>query len=181
MPIGGKMHVIEGSKDELSDVDSATFPEVTMTPESDMLSLPSSLAVGEIHRQLLHSIAIVKAELRRAQINDLLHRLCLALGEKAMSFRADVCNAKSQWTSLRAWATVHKWDSEARKHRNIYNHARAALICLDCCPDFLSTLHDITGHRQFLPNIYLICLCLPHATAKIKMTPFWQSSFDFKT
>ena len=143
-PIGGKMRAMEGSEDELSDVDSATFPEATMTPESDMLSLPSSLAVGEIRRQSLHSIAIVEAELRRAQINDSLHRLRLALGEKAMSFRADVRNAKSQRTSLRAWATVHKRDSEARKHRNIYNHARAALIRLDCCPDFLSTLHDIT-------------------------------------
>ena len=47
-PIGGKMRVMEGSEDELSDVDSATFPEETMTPESDMLFLPSSLAVGEI-------------------------------------------------------------------------------------------------------------------------------------
>lgn len=144
IPIGGKMRAIEGSEDELSDVDSATFSEVTMTPESDMLSLPSSLAVGEIHRQSLHSIAIVEAELQHAQINDSLHRLRLALGEKAMSFQADVCNVKSQRTSLRAWATVHKRDSEARKHRNIYNHARAALIRLDCCPDFLSTLHNIT-------------------------------------
>ena len=143
-PIGGKMRVMEGSEDELSDVDSATFPDETMTPESDMLSLPSSLAVGEIRRQSLHSIAIVEAELRRAQINDSLHGLRLALGEKAMSFRADVRNANSQRTSQRAWATVHKRDSDARKHRNIYNHARAALIRLDCFPDFLSTLHDIT-------------------------------------
>ena len=47
-PIGGKMRVMEGSDNELSDVDSATFPDETMTPESDMLSLPSSLAVDEI-------------------------------------------------------------------------------------------------------------------------------------
>lgn len=143
-PIGGKMRVMEGSEDELSDVDSATFPEETMTPEPDMLSLRLSLAVGEIRRQLLHSIAIVEAELWHAQINDLLHGLHLALSEKAMSFWADVQNANSQQTSQRAWATVHKRDSDARKHHNIYNHARAALIRLDCFPDFLSTLHDIT-------------------------------------
>jgi hypothetical protein len=70
----------------------------------------------------------------------------LALGEKAMSFRADVRNAKSQRTSQRAWANIHKHDSDARKHRNIYNHARAALIRLDHLPEFLATLHDITEH-----------------------------------
>ncbi|HXQ36187.1 MAG TPA: hypothetical protein VN843_19385, partial [Anaerolineales bacterium] len=144
MAIGGKMRVMEGSDDELSNVDSATFPDETMTPESDMLSLPSSLAVGEIRRQSLHSIAIVEAELQRAQINDSLHGLCLALGEKAMSFRVDVRNANSQRTSQCAWATVCKRDSDARKHRNIYNHARAALICLDCFLDFLWTLNNIT-------------------------------------
>ena len=59
-----KIHAMKGNDNELSEVDPATFPEVTITPKSDMLSLPSSLAVGEIHQQWLHSIAIVKAELQ---------------------------------------------------------------------------------------------------------------------
>lgn len=140
----GKMRCTEDSEGEFSDVDSSSFPDMTITPELDMLSLPSSLATGEIHRKSLDSVALVEAELRRAQINDSLHGLRLALGEKAMSFRADVRNANSQRTSQRAWATVHKHDAHARKHRNTYNHARAALIRLDHFPEFLSTLSDIT-------------------------------------
>ena len=61
-----------------------------------------------------------------------------------MSFQADVHNANSQPTLLRAWATVYEHDLDARKHCNIYNHARAALIRLGCFLDFLLTLHDIT-------------------------------------
>jgi hypothetical protein len=140
----GKMRGMEDSEDEVSDVDPSSLPDMTITPELDMLCLPSSLAAGEIHRKSLESVAIVEAELRRAQINDSLHRLRLALGEKAMSFRADVCNSHSQRTSQRAWATVHKHDSDARKHRNTYNHARAALIRLDRFPEFLATLSNIT-------------------------------------
>jgi len=142
--VAGNIRVIDHSEDELSDVDSSTFSEMTITPEADMLSLPSSLGPGEIHRQSLDSIAIVEAELRRAQINDSLNGLRLALGEKAMSFRADVRNANSQRTSLRAWSNVHKHDSDARKHRHMYNLSRAALIRLNRFPDFLATLHDIS-------------------------------------
>jgi hypothetical protein len=142
----GKIRTMDDSEDEWSDSDvgSSTFPEMLITPELDMLSLPSSLAPGEIHRKSLDSISTVEAELRRAQINDSLHGLRLALGEKAMSFRADVRNASSQRTSQRAWANVHKHDTDARKHRKLYNHARAALIRLDCFPEFLATLHDIS-------------------------------------
>ena len=61
--VAGNIRAIDHSEDELSDVDSSTFSEMTITPEADMLSLPSSLGPGEIHRQSLDSIAIVEAEL----------------------------------------------------------------------------------------------------------------------
>ena len=114
--VAGNIRAIDHSEDELSDVDSSTFSEMTITPEADMLSLPSSLGPGEIHRQSLDSIAIVKAELQHAQINDSLNGLRLALREKAMSLRTDVRNANSQWTSLQAWSNVHKHDSDTQKH-----------------------------------------------------------------
>jgi hypothetical protein len=109
-----------------------------------MIPLPSSLAPGEINRKSLQAIATVEAELRKAQIDDLLEGLRLALGEKSLAFRSDVRNANSQRTSHRAWANVHKFDAEARKHRKMYNHSRAALKRLEAFPDYLSTLHDIT-------------------------------------
>src|ERR1700759_476209 len=75
-----------------------------LTPELYLLSLPSSLAPGEITRNSLESFATIEAELRRGQINDVLHELRLALGEKSLSFWAEGHNANSQRTSLRAWS-----------------------------------------------------------------------------
>jgi hypothetical protein len=63
----GKIRGMEDSEDEFSDVDPSSLPDMTITPELDMLCLPSSLAAGEIHRKSLESVAIVEAELRRAQ------------------------------------------------------------------------------------------------------------------
>jgi hypothetical protein len=53
----GKIRTMDDSEDEWSDSDvgSSTFPEMLITPELDMLSLPSSLAPGEIHRKSLDS------------------------------------------------------------------------------------------------------------------------------
>ena len=61
--VAGNIRAIDHSEDELSDVDSSTFSEMTITPEADMLSLPSSLGPSEIHCQSLDSIAIVEVEL----------------------------------------------------------------------------------------------------------------------
>jgi hypothetical protein len=73
----GKIRTMDDSEDEWSDsdVEASTFPEMVITPELDMLSLPSSLAPGEIHCKSLDSISTVEAELRQAQINDSLHGL----------------------------------------------------------------------------------------------------------
>jgi hypothetical protein len=73
-----------------------------------------------------------------------LENLCLALGEKSLCFRADVRNANSQCTSQRAWDNIHKFDADARRHRNIYNHTRNALQRLPVEPEYLETLQDIT-------------------------------------
>lgn len=140
----GRFHTAKESADELSDADSTHLPEMAMMPELDMLLLPSSLAPREINRNALELIVVVEAELRRGQIHDALHRLQLALGEKSLCFWAEVHNANSQQTSQHAWANVHKYDAEARKHRKMYNHARATLTHLNLFPDFLVTLQDIT-------------------------------------
>lgn len=140
----GKLRDMQDSSDYSSDDDSTTVPEISITPEQDMISLPSSLAPGEINRHSLQRLAEVEGELRKGQINDSLQGLRLALGEKSLSFRAEVRNAHSQRTSQRAWAKVNKFDVEARRHRRIYNHSREALQRLAVFPEYLSSLHDIT-------------------------------------
>jgi hypothetical protein len=140
----GKLRAMQDSSDDPSDDDTTTGPEMSITPEQDMISLPSSLAPGEIERYSLQRLAEVEGELRKGQINDSLQGLRLALGEKSLSFRAEVRNAHSQKTSQRAWAKVHKFDAEARRHRKIYNHSRAALQRLSVSPEYLSSLHNIT-------------------------------------
>jgi hypothetical protein len=92
----------------------------------------------------MDEIAKVEAELRKGQINDSLDGLHLALGEKSLCFRAEVRNADSQRTTNRAWDNIHKFDADARRHRNIYNHTRNALKRLPVEPEYLDTLQDIT-------------------------------------
>lgn len=123
----GKLRAAEDNANKLSDFDFATSSNMDPTPKLYMLPFPSSLAPGEIARNLLESVATIEAELQQGQINDMLYELQLALGKKLLSFRAEVCNANSQWTSLYTWASVHKHNSSTRRQRKQYNCARAAL------------------------------------------------------
>ena len=75
----------------------------------------------------MEGVAKVEAELHKGQINDSLDGLRLALGEKSLCFRMDVRNANSQRTTQRAWDNIHKFDTKARKHRNMFNLCRDAL------------------------------------------------------
>ena len=129
---------------DISDDDTEDYPDGWFTPEKERITLPSALAQGEVERLSIGGISQVEAELRKGQINDALEELRLALGEKSLCFRAEVRNADSQRTSQRAWDNVHKYDSEARKHRGMYTHARGALQRLPDQQEYLQTLHDIT-------------------------------------
>ena len=71
-------------------------------------SLPSALKQEEIDRLSLNNIATIEFELRKGQVADALDKLCLALGEKSLCFRTEVCNADSQRTTSRAWDNIHK-------------------------------------------------------------------------
>ena len=137
---GQNVPVDSDASDDILDL----HPDGWFTPERERISLPSALAVGEIDRQSLKSIATIEAELRKGQVSDALEGLRLALGEKSLHFRTEVRNANSQWTTQRAWDNVHKLDAEARKCRSIYRHARTALQHLAIDQGYLGTLHDIT-------------------------------------
>lgn len=117
------------------------------TPEWERIVLPSAMAHGEVQRLSLQSLAAVEAQLRKAQVNDALEGLRLALGEKSLCFRTEVRNSSSQKTSLRAWENVHKRDNEARKCREAYRLARSALERLQMDTEYLNTLEDITDEQ----------------------------------
>jgi hypothetical protein len=121
-------------------------PDGWFTPERERVTLPSSLAPGEVERLSLNTIAMMEAELRKAQVTDALEGLRLALGEKSLCFRTEVRNADSQRTTHRAWDNVHKLDAEARRCRSTYRHARNALQHLSVDPEYLATLCDITDN-----------------------------------
>ena len=132
----------EASK--ISNEDEEDYSEGWFTLEKERITLPSALARGEITHLSLSPIATVEAELRKGQINNSLEGLRLALGEKSLCFRAEVRNADSQRTTQRPWDNVHKYDSEARKHRGMYNHAHGTLQRLPDQQEYLHALHDIT-------------------------------------
>ena len=122
-----KLPALDLQEGETSDDLLDEYPEGWFTPEHERITLPSVLAPGEAERLSLEDIAQVEAELRKGQINDSLKALCLALGEKSLCFWAEVRNANSQRTTLRAWSNIHKFDADARKHRHMYNHTQNAL------------------------------------------------------
>lgn len=128
------------SSDNISDL----YPEDILLPEKERITLPSSLAPGEIQRLSLKSIAKIEAELHKGQVTDALEGLRLAFGEKSLCFRTEVQNANSQQTTHRAWDNIHKFDSEARKCWDTYRQARGALQRLSIDQEYMATLHDIT-------------------------------------
>ena len=135
---------VDPQPEETFDDYLVDYPEDWFTPERERITLPSALGPGEIGRLSLGDIAKVEAELRKGQINDSLDGLRLALGEKSLCFRAEVRNADSQRTTNRAWDNIHRFDADARRHKNIYNHTRNALRRLPVEPEYLDTLQDIT-------------------------------------
>jgi len=140
----GRIPDMDPEMEEASDDILELHSEGSFIPEHERITLPSALAPGEIERLSLKSVAMIEAELRKAQVTDALEGLRLALGEKSLCFRTEVRNADSQRTTNRAWDNVHKLDAEARKCRTTYRRARTALECLSIDPNYLATLHNIT-------------------------------------
>jgi hypothetical protein len=137
---------MDPESEEVSEDMLELYPDGWFTPERERITLPSSLAPGEIERLSLESLATMEAELRKAQVTDALEGLRLALGEKSLCFRTQVRNADSQRTTNRAWDNVHKLDAEARRCRSTYRQARSALQHLSVDSEYLDTLHDITDN-----------------------------------
>ena len=140
----GKIPDMDPQPAEASDDLLELYPDGWFTPKREQITLPSTLAPGEINRLSLQPFAMIEAELRKGQLADALEGLRLALGEKSLCFRTEVRNANSQRTTHRAWDNVHKLDAQARKCRSTYRQARSALQRLSVDLEYLATLHDIT-------------------------------------
>ena len=94
---------------------SELYPNGWFTPERDQITLPSTLAPGEIERLSFQSIATIEFELCKGQVTNALDGLCLVLGKRSLCFQTEVWNANSQWTTSCAWDNVHKHNTEACK------------------------------------------------------------------
>jgi hypothetical protein len=67
--------------------------QLDATPENAVIQLPSSLEPGTLEAGGFLALANQELELRKGQANDILERLRLLLGHKAILFRTDVCDA----------------------------------------------------------------------------------------
>ena len=136
---------IDSDNDESNNTsDDEGVGEVTVHPESQMVSLPSSLVPGEIQRLGLTTIAGQEEKLRCGQVNDALEGLRLALRAKSLLLRTHVQNVQSQRTTQRAWKDVNKEDAEARHHKQSYDSVRHALRRLQVDQEYLNNLQEIT-------------------------------------
>jgi hypothetical protein len=71
---------------DASEDPSELHPNGWFAPERNHITLPSTLAPGEIEWLSLTSIAVIEAELCKGQVTDALEGLHLALGEKSLYF-----------------------------------------------------------------------------------------------
>jgi hypothetical protein len=88
--------------------------------------LPSSLGRDWCAAHGVQSLVDREVQLRRAQANDAIHRIRLALGFKSALFRTQVRPANTQQTKTRAWNAVHSVDTTVHEHARIYSMARDA-------------------------------------------------------
>ncbi|KAF8833304.1 hypothetical protein BDN67DRAFT_1017717 [Paxillus ammoniavirescens] len=82
---------------------SAVGPLDGPTTEGIHLPLPLVLGLPRCQDDSLEWLAKQEMQLRTGQVNDALHKLHLALADRAVLFRTDVRHSSSQATTSRAW------------------------------------------------------------------------------
>ena len=110
---GGKILNVDLEPEDMPENILELYPDGWFTPEREQITLPSALKQEEIDRLLLNDIATIEFKLHKGQVADTLDKLYLALGEKSLCFRTEVCNEDSQRTTSQAWDNIHKLDTEA--------------------------------------------------------------------
>ena len=74
----------------------------------------------------MQSLAIKEAQLRLAQANESIHKICLSLGFKSAIYCTQVRLAKSQKKKTRAWSAIHRVETAVAEHARIYSMAHDA-------------------------------------------------------
>ncbi|KDQ48889.1 hypothetical protein JAAARDRAFT_201363 [Jaapia argillacea MUCL 33604] len=121
----------DGDQDyEESDDESDDEVDGDGKPERMKLMMPSTLGKAKCLAQGLGVMRSQEIALRKAQADESLEKLRLALGLKAMLLRTEVRNAKSQKRSTWVWSSVQKAEAKVSRQVRIYQDARGALISL---------------------------------------------------
>jgi hypothetical protein len=94
------------------------------------LHLPSHLGRNWCNNNFAEDLAKAELRLRQGQLNDTLHQIRIALGQKSYIFRNDVWPACTQRLKTRAWAGVHAVESSVQHHARIYMRAQHAIVNL---------------------------------------------------
>ena len=102
-------------------------PDSCINAEHIALHLPSHLGRNWCNNNLAEDLAKAELRLREGQLNDTLHQIRIALGQKSYIFRNDVRPARTQRLKTRAWAGVHAVESSVQHHARVYVRARQAI------------------------------------------------------
>jgi hypothetical protein len=136
------------AKDMMSDVseESASDDEDGNDPilaENVQICLPSSFGKQVCARVGWGNMALQEMELRKGQANDLLEKIRLALGHKALLYRTRVRKSKGQKTKTRTWGAVRQADQILNECVRGYLRARVAMVKLGADEEILSHYQDI--------------------------------------
>ena len=115
-------------------------------PEDLPLPLPSSLGWEWCVSHGVQSLVVKEVRLRRAQANDSIHRIRLALGFKSALLRSQVRPANTQQTKTRAWNAVHSVET------TVHEHARNYSMACDACRQVHQAYVDGPEHLQLWPE-----------------------------
>jgi 3-hydroxymyristoyl/3-hydroxydecanoyl-(acyl carrier protein) dehydratase len=134
---------IHSTMDDEDDEDQAE----TVFPEKFILPLPSNL--GKVICSQLGISYLIKQEieLRKAQAQEHLEHLRLALGLKSALFRKSIAPAKSQKAKTRAWSTINNMDKTVNIHARRYRNSRGALIRLEADKEAMSCLLELKTNQ----------------------------------
>lgn len=116
--------------------DESSIPLTRADPEGQRLPFPS--AVGALHlmelsleqRAKIQGLQQNELQLRPGHANDALDQVRNALIQLSWQYKNKVRSADSQYTSTRAYDTVHILNPIWKLHRRIYNHNRAVMMTI---------------------------------------------------
>ena len=136
-----------GGDDGESEADHAEdeVVESGSIPHAITLILPLPLALGwsTCDTYGIGGLADQELCLQIGQANDALHAIHLALADKAILFRNDLCSAIGQAANTQAWGKLKIVDSILKRHAAIYKKCHRALVSLRADEDTLTKYQEL--------------------------------------